>query len=67
MQFCVFSIFAKGGFLSFSTEYLRMCDTSINDFCNISEKVLKSNGIFLILPFARDHSTCEHEHVARGI
>ena len=27
-----------------------MYDTGINVFCNITEKVLKSNGIFLIVP-----------------
>ena len=32
-------------------------------FCNITNKVLKSNGKFLILPFMRDPCTCERERV----
>ena len=40
-----------------------MYDTGIIVFCNITEKVLKSNGIILILPFMRDPSTCERERV----
>ena len=43
--------------------YLRMYDTCINLFCNITKKHLKSNGIILILPFMRDPSICEREHV----
>ena len=41
-------------------------DTSIIVFCNITNKVLKSNGKFLILPFMRDPSTCERERVPAG-
>ena len=40
-----------------------MYDTCVNVFCNITKKVLKSNGIFLTLPFMHDPSTCEREHV----
>ena len=40
-----------------------MYDTGIIVFCNITKKVLKSNGKILILPFMRDPSTCDRERV----
>ena len=66
MKFLFFYVFVKhenGGFLTFFIVIWKMYDTCVNVFCNITKKVLKSNGIFLILPFMRDPSTCERKHV----
>ena len=64
-KFWPFSILANGQFFSFFIKFWRTCDTGINVFCEMAKKAPKLNGIFLILPFVRNPSTSEREHVTR--
>ena len=63
-KFWHFSILANDQFFNFFIKFSRTCDTGIKVFCEMAKKAPKSDGIFLILPFVRDPSTSEREHVS---
>ena len=67
---CVFQLMASfslhilpnGEIFSFVIKFSRTCYPSIKVFCEMVKKSPKSDKIFII-PFMRDPSTCEREHV----
>ena len=57
-KFWHFSILPNGEIFSFFIKFSRTCDSGIEVFCEMAKKAPKSEGIFLILPFVCDPSTC---------